>query len=582
MPVRHHFPRWIICFYFPMETTLGMGPTAVIPGTPYYTTNGQDATGCEVVGNWSDDRLERVLPNPGSHRTEQDLDARDARLNLGITTGLGDEFEEKKLLVPAGTLAVLHFDLFHRGTRRIPDHDQRSMFKLQFFRTSAPTEPTWDHDPAAAEFPTDVGEPEQHAVWKGVWNWMKGAPPEETPSAAASAETAKLVRTLEDKRERERSRVGAAYALGHSAAAGDEAALQALLRTVEQQEAEAPRRASVYGLAAAGDVAVAGLTAALTRAVEAQGSASVGTVVPAVAHALGEASRQASSCELATDALLGTMANIEERLTARMGLFEGVSNGVDQRASKLRFALAASIQALGCVAERVVAAGDADAAATAGRICDALLPYTLMGEEPGSESPHGSIVGDDFWAREGAAVGLLRLAGGGGRGAGLGQVIQHTSPAYHSDERFGPAFGRLALKRASSGAAAIDVDWLTERLGAEEVQAVRTSHFSILHCDVCLVLILILTKPAGGLRLANCSSGILSSSVVVMWLTGCSDVQGWTRMAERAKAFAKDEWLTEDALRGHDLEQDAGVGWHDRTDVTEASEVRAVAEAGPK
>ena len=41
-----------------METTLGMGPTAVIPGTPYYTTNGQDATGCEVVGNWSDDRLD--------------------------------------------------------------------------------------------------------------------------------------------------------------------------------------------------------------------------------------------------------------------------------------------------------------------------------------------------------------------------------------------------------------------------------------------------------------------------------------------------------------------------------------------
>ena len=53
-------------------------------------------------------------------------------------------------------------------------------------------------------------------------------------------------------------------------------------------------------------------------------------------------------------------------------------------------------------------------------------------------------------------------------------------------------------------------------------------------------------------------------------------------MAERAKAFAKDEWLTEDALRGHDLEHDAGVGWHDRTEVTEASEVSAVAEADPK
>ena len=68
-----------------------------------------------------------------------------------------------------------------------------------------------------------------------------------------------------------------------------------------------------------------------------------------------------------------------------------------------------------------------------------------------------------------------------------------------------------------------------------------------------------------------------------MWLiAGCCWRQGWTRMAERAKAFAKDEWLTEDALRGHDLEHDAGVGWHDRTEVTEASAVSAVAEADPK
>ena len=131
VPIRHHFPRWIICFYFPMETTLGMGPTAVIPGSTYYTTDKQDATGAEVVGNWGDDRLERILQNPTTDLSGGNLDARDARLQEAISKGLGESFEEKKLLVPAGTLADLHFDLFHRGTRRIPNHDIRTMFKLQ-------------------------------------------------------------------------------------------------------------------------------------------------------------------------------------------------------------------------------------------------------------------------------------------------------------------------------------------------------------------------------------------------------------------------------------------------------------------
>ena len=111
----------------------------------------------------------------------------------------------------------------------------------------------------------------------------------------------------------------------------------------------------VYGLGAAGDVAVPGLVRELEAACTANGSGSAGTVVPAIAHALGEATRSPASCVAATHALLKTMTNMENRLMGRMGLFEGTSSGVDRQASKLRFALAASIQALGCVAERVVA-----------------------------------------------------------------------------------------------------------------------------------------------------------------------------------------------------------------------------------
>jgi hypothetical protein len=89
----------------------------------------------------------------------------------------------------------------------------------------------------------------------------------------------------------------------------------------------------------------------------------------------------------------------------------------------------------GCVAERVVAASDTEQEQLqlqplAETICDALLPYTLIAEEPGSESPHGELAGDSHWAREAATHGLLRLSSGGGRGAGTGQVIKHTTPAY--------------------------------------------------------------------------------------------------------------------------------------------------------
>ncbi len=110
----------------------------------------------------------------------------------------------------------------------------------------------------------------------------------------------------------------------------------------------------VYGLSAAGDVAVPGLVHELQAATAARGAGSAGTVLPAIAHALGEATRTPASCVAAAHALLDTMTNMEQRLIRRVGLSKGVSSGVDRHASKLRFALAASMQALGCVAERVV------------------------------------------------------------------------------------------------------------------------------------------------------------------------------------------------------------------------------------
>eukprot|EP01051_Picozoa_sp_SAG22_P022870 SAG22_NODE_5657_length_976_cov_1.915621_2_plen_208_part_00 len=46
VPVRDHYPRWLMGMYFPTETTIDMGPTAVRASQP-----GQDRTGQESFHN---------------------------------------------------------------------------------------------------------------------------------------------------------------------------------------------------------------------------------------------------------------------------------------------------------------------------------------------------------------------------------------------------------------------------------------------------------------------------------------------------------------------------------------------------
>jgi hypothetical protein len=108
------------------------------------------------------------------------------------------------------------------------------------------------------------------------------------------------------------------------------------------------------------------------------------------------------------------------------------------------------VQALGVVGERAVAplgGGGAGRATVAAAICDALLPLTMADAEPCGELPAGSLGGDESWVREGAAVGLLRLCSGGSA-PGIAQVIEPTTPAYHSDARFVTALCDAALRRA--------------------------------------------------------------------------------------------------------------------------------------
>ena len=417
---------------------------------------------------------------------------------------LGPGFAQQKLLVKSGTVAVLHFGLFHRAARRMPDSIFRNMFKLQFFRSSAPTEASWDHQPDAdggsPPF-ADTGEPRvKQVVWETVWDWMRGAPRSaESAYVDSDSEASTLVDTLTSSQD-EVERIGSGYSLGtlvRGGGAEGETALRELLR-LSRHGSEDAMRASMYALASGGSTAAPAIAAALseavatdddggstpqasaTRQLEYQPSREVTSAsqrrasITSLAYALGEAVRSAESAEGPLAALSGCMEAMGSEVVS-------AADADDEAAAiELHTVIASIIQAVGCIGERVVTtAAPAEAAKLTAQIAEMLLPWTTASSHEPSDDlkpafREGFVKnGADFTkngnpafadrfdklhggqAREGAAYGLLRLASGGLRERDgprtVGQVVDHPTPAHHSDERYIPALCDAALRRLRSG-----------------------------------------------------------------------------------------------------------------------------------
>ena len=125
--VRHHCPRWAMAFYYPQDSPLEIGPSAVLPGTQYYST--------------------RITEN------------NDGEL------GLKGE---------AGTIAIIHFDLWHRAMANQTDKT-RYMMKFQFIRMDAPETPEWNvTDPHWQPEGIHPSTPAHQGTWRHVWNWIAG------------------------------------------------------------------------------------------------------------------------------------------------------------------------------------------------------------------------------------------------------------------------------------------------------------------------------------------------------------------------------------------------------------------------
>lgn len=213
-------------FYYPQAITTQNGPTRVVAGSHCY-----------------DERFDKLV-------------------ELG-----------QPVLGEAGTIAIVHFDIWHQASANFTDAN-RFMMKFQFHRMSEPTEPTWNNE--VTDWQSLNNDLSKHDVmWQQHWNWYCGRPP-----VPATGDVQALANLLTSESEPER--LNAAYTLG----AIGESALGVLTDALTGDNDHA-RRVSAYGLSLIGEPAIDALTNALSHSAE--------QVRAHAAFALGDIGPQAES-----------------------------------------------------------------------------------------------------------------------------------------------------------------------------------------------------------------------------------------------------------------------------------------------
>ncbi len=243
-----HRPDWVMLCYYPQAVDADNGPTELVPGTQYWTRDFERQDGSfhaedSLDPEWAAERM-------GSC---EDLAARDSRLQ-GSLDALGIPGLQRRFIqVPRGAVVVIHHDLIHRGSRRLPEAAARYMFKFYLARTKKPTAPTWDCKLAEPDLSGTRGD--LRPVVRALWQWSAGRPISSASSMPGSEAALHAAG--------EHDRIRAAYELGSAAAYGEGAALELLACAVDDQR-EAVRRAACYGLVMAGEAAASALITAAT------------------------------------------------------------------------------------------------------------------------------------------------------------------------------------------------------------------------------------------------------------------------------------------------------------------------------
>ena len=205
--IRRHRCRWTMAFYYPQDVTEDMGATAVLPGSQYYET--------------------------GESAHEQ---------------------PEMALCGEAGTVTIVHYDLWHRAMPNRSDK-KRYMLKFLFIRLDEPQTPLWQND-TPDWHALGNGEASEHPeLWESVWDWYYGKQ-NGTANGVPHDEVTPLIETLDS--DNEKDRLNAAYRLGRVGAAAVPA-----LRQMLHSESNAIREYAGYALSLIGAPAIPTLIDAL-------------------------------------------------------------------------------------------------------------------------------------------------------------------------------------------------------------------------------------------------------------------------------------------------------------------------------
>ena len=224
-PARHRC-RIVMSVFYPHDCTPDMGPTAIIPGSQYYT---------RTASAYCHDSMQ--------------TDA------------------------PVGTVTFIHYDMWHGGTCNYSNKN-RFMMKFTFVRMEEPTQPTWNcRDTTWKLIERGPSGQQHHDMWNSIWNWHCGKPAFNGGSVGRYSvnDIPRLIGALRDEDESVSLRT--AYALARIG----EPAVDALLKKLIEESAAGPDENlngrpcgaggkpcqlfyAGYGLSAIGVAAVPGLT----------------------------------------------------------------------------------------------------------------------------------------------------------------------------------------------------------------------------------------------------------------------------------------------------------------------------------
>ena len=267
-----HHTRRLLVFYYPQDTPLELGPTGIVPGSHYYNT-----------------------PD-------------------GATVS-----DELPVCGKAGTVAIVNYDLWHRGMPNRTDKN-RYMMKFLFARMSEPQSPSWNNEKAEWDQSKPIGDGAHQKMFQHVWDWHYGKTNGDTPRNGRSMESVPgLIEIMGD--DSESKGLSTAYALSEFG----ESVVPELMEAFEDKS-ETVRRNAYYALNAIGAPAVDSLIGNLkhldtqVREMAAEALGDIGrpaqAAVPELAKALKDESEEVRS--RAAEAL-GTVGQQESTAGPALG-----------------------------------------------------------------------------------------------------------------------------------------------------------------------------------------------------------------------------------------------------------------------